>query len=220
MGARLGVLLLHQRRRRRSRSPSTCRRTTTPSAGRWPATGASSGATRDGAVTTRLNAPTLRAAHREPRRAVRRPGRRRLCRRRRRERADPPPASHQGLERPPVKIAVICYASIGGSGIVATELAKCLAAPRPRDPRGQPRAAVPPRRRPAGRRVPPRRHAVLPAVPRAAVRAVALDDDRRRWRARSTSTSSTRTTRSRTPRPPTWPGRCWSARATPGCRAS
>ncbi len=27
-----------------------------------------------------------------------------------------------------MKIAVICYASIGGSGIVATELAKCLAA--------------------------------------------------------------------------------------------
>jgi predicted dinucleotide-binding enzyme len=27
-----------------------------------------------------------------------------------------------------VNIAVICYASIGGSGIVATELAKCLAA--------------------------------------------------------------------------------------------
>jgi N-acetyl-alpha-D-glucosaminyl L-malate synthase BshA len=27
-----------------------------------------------------------------------------------------------------VKIAVVCYASVGGSGIVATELAKCLAA--------------------------------------------------------------------------------------------
>jgi hypothetical protein len=27
-----------------------------------------------------------------------------------------------------MKIAIVCYASIGGSGIVATELAKCLAA--------------------------------------------------------------------------------------------
>ena len=93
-----------------------------------------------------------------------------------------------------MKIAIVCYASIGGSGIVATELAKCLAV------RGH-QVHVVSREQPfrlgddepgvAFRGVPRR----LPAVPRAAV-LLSLATRIARSRARSASTSSTRTTRS------------------------
>ena len=75
------------------------------------------------------------AAHRKPRRAARRARRRRVRRRARssasrccvrtssRTGSQPPPSGGR-----PLNIAIVCYASVGGSGIVATELAKSLAA--------------------------------------------------------------------------------------------
>ena len=46
-----------------------------------------------------------------------------------------------------MNIGIVCYASVGGSGVVATELAHALARARPRGPAHQQRAAVPVARR-------------------------------------------------------------------------
>ena len=79
-----------------------------------------------------------------------------------------------------MNIGIVCYASVGGSGIVATELAKCLAA------RGHDVHMIstdtPFRysRVPARPVVSPRQHAGVSAVPRAAVRALARDQHRAR----------------------------------------
>ena len=83
-----------------------------------------------------------------------------------------------GRRSRPVNIGIVCYASVGGSGIVATELARALADSRSSGP---PRSA-PTRRSGSATRAaaafPPRRDAELSAVPRAAVRAVARQQDR------------------------------------------
>ena len=71
------------------------------------------------------------ATGRKPRRAVGRAGRRALGRRVRRARAHHPAPSPQAPPRAArpsrVRIGIVCYASTGGSGIVATELAIALA---------------------------------------------------------------------------------------------
>ena len=77
-----------------------------------------------------------------------------------------------------MNIGIVCYASIGGSGIIATELGKTLADAGPRRPHSEQRHAVSTRRLSAGPVVSPRRDAELPAVPPAAVRAVAREQDR------------------------------------------
>ena len=77
-----------------------------------------------------------------------------------------------------MNIGVICYASVGGSGVVATELgqgARGAGTPRPPDQHGH---AVPARRVPGGPLVPPGADAELPAVPGAAVPAVARQQGR------------------------------------------
>ena len=85
---------------------------------------------------------------------------------------------NQEPERDPVNIGIICYASVGGSGIVATELAKALA------DRGHQVHLVstdPPFRLgeyQAGPGVSPGAHAELSALPRTAVRAVAGEQGR------------------------------------------
>ena len=121
-----------------------------------------------------------------------------------------------------MRIGIVCYASVGGSGVVATELARepgrgadtrstCSAATSRSGCANEMRNVA----------LPPRRNAGLSAVSRAAVRAVAVDQHRPgRARARA-STSSTRTTRCRTPRARISRGRFSgraSARAT--CRRS
>ena len=108
-----------------------------------------------------------------------------------------------------MKIGIVCYASVGGSGIIATELGKTLAA------RGHDvhiLSSDTPFRLgdyQPGPDVPPRRDAQLSAVPRAAVPAVAGQQDRAGGAPASSSTSSTRTTRFRTRRPRIWRGRFW-----------
>ena len=205
VAARLDLLLLHQRRRRRRRSSSTCRPTTSASARRSPATAASSRRPSDGAVATRLTAPTFRQliesrdaqfgalagvafaegiVVREP---VQRSG----------------PAEARAMN-----IGMVCYASVGGSGVVATELAHALAL-RGHDvhlissePPFRWRDGVPGLsfERVAG--------AAVPAVSRAAVPAGAGQHHRARRARSGSSTSSTPTTRCRTRRRPTWPTRC------------
>ena len=99
-----------------------------------------------------------------------------------------------------MNIGIVCYASVGGSGIVATELAKSLAA------RGHDvhvlSTDTPFRlgELPAGPDVSPRGDAGLSAVPRAAVPARRWPTRSSRSRARTGSTSSTRTTPCRTRR--------------------
>ena len=112
-----------------------------------------------------------------------------------------------------MNIGIVCYASVGGSGIIATELGKMLAARGHRRPHPQQRHAGPARRLPARAVVSSRRDAELSAVPRAAVPAVARQQDRAGRRATSGSTSCTRTTRFRTRPPRTWRGRFWRRRA-------
>src|SRR5438874_2367724 len=73
---------------------------------------------------------SVSAAHRKPRHAlwcVERCGIRRGSHR---PRAGAAPEPLQGFVRShaPVNVGIVCYASVGGSGIVATELAKSLAA--------------------------------------------------------------------------------------------
>ena len=77
-----------------------------------------------------------------------------------------------------MNIGIVCYASVGGSGIVATELGKALAARGHEVHMHQHRPAVPARRVPGRAVVPPRRDADLSAVSRAAVPAVARQQDR------------------------------------------
>ena len=99
-----------------------------------------------------------------------------------------------------MNIGIVCYASVGGSGVVASELARCLADARPSHARHQQRHAVPAARVQPGAVVPPRRDAELSAVSRAAVSAGARQPHRAGGARRIGSTSSTRTTRFRTPR--------------------
>ncbi len=77
-----------------------------------------------------------------------------------------------------MNIGIVCYASIGGSGIIATELGKVLAARGHRVHVLSSDMPVAARRLPARAVVPPRRDAELSAVPRAAVPAVARQQDR------------------------------------------
>ena len=121
-------------------SSSTCRPTTSANARRWTVTAASSLPPRTTAVPTRLTAVDVPTADREPRRPVRRPGRSGVRRRHRRPRADPAAGA---AEARPMKIGMVCYASVGGSGVVATELAHALARARAPRPPDQQRAAVP-----------------------------------------------------------------------------
>src|SRR5439155_10841206 len=66
----------------------------------------------------------VHAVDREPRPAVRRARRRQLRRRRGGEGAA---CAHHAPESRPVRIGIVGYASLGGSGVVATELAHALA---------------------------------------------------------------------------------------------
>ncbi len=77
-----------------------------------------------GAAATRLNTPLFRQLDRKPRRAVRRPRRRDVGGGVRRSRAAD---AGQPDESRPMNIGIVCYASIGGSGVIATELGKTLA---------------------------------------------------------------------------------------------
>src|SRR6185295_8296942 len=63
-----------------------------------------------------------------PRRAVRRARRRRLRRGRGRPRAGAARDAAEAIAMSRLRIAILCYASVGGSGVVATELAHALAA--------------------------------------------------------------------------------------------
>src|SRR5690606_32521028 len=120
LSARLGLLLLHQRHvgavvcRRRQRALRH-------QAARARMLHVAVHADREGRGRDPAHVAALRAAHREPRRTVRSTGRCRLRRRRRRARASVARRTTQ------VNIGIVCYASVGGSGIVATELAKALA---------------------------------------------------------------------------------------------
>ena len=58
-----------------------------------------------------------------------------------------------------MNIGIVCYASVGGSGIIATELGKTLARARPRRPHPEQRHAGPARRLSARPLVPSRRDA-------------------------------------------------------------
>ena len=116
-----------------------------------------------------------------------------------------------------MKIGIVCYASVGGSGVVATELAHALAWPRPS---GAPALAA--NCRSAGASARPalraRRHACLSRCsanrstcwpwPHRSCASPAIDS----------STSCTHTTRSRMRRPPISPRRC-SARTGARCGA-
>ena len=158
-------------------------------------------------------------AHREPRRAVRRPCRRGLRGRGRRQGAGGPPAPVPRPVGRPVNIGIVCYASVGGSGIVATELGKALALARPPGPLHQHRDAVPTWRVPGRAVVSSGAHADLSALPGAAVPVVARQQDRAgRARVRA-STSSTRTTPFRTRRRRSCRSRCWPRPGTVESRA-
>ena len=118
-----------------------------------------------------------------------------------------------------MNIGIVCYASVGGSGIIATELGKVLAA------RGHGvhilSSDTPVRLgdyQPACRFTASRRRAIRCS----ASRSICCRWPTRscRCRATSSSTSSTRTTRSRTRPPHTWRGRFWRRRAAAACRAS
>ena len=114
------------------------------------------------------------AAHREPRRAVRRARRRHVGRGLRRARTDPAPNPVENT----VNIGIVCYASIGGSGIVATELGKMLAFRGHHVHVLSSEHAVSPGRLPARPVVSSRRSADVSGVPRAAVPAGAGEQDR------------------------------------------
>ena len=106
-----------------------------------------------------------------------------------------------------MNIGIVCYASVGGSGIVATELGEVARRARPRRAHPQQRHAVPAGQLPA-------RADRFTGSRRRAIRCSASRSTCCRWRARScrcratsSSTSCTRTTRCRTPPPPIWRGR-------------
>ena len=77
-----------------------------------------------------------------------------------------------------MNIGIICYASVGGSGIIATELAKALASRGHRRARAEQRHARAPRRLSARPHVSSRGNTQLSAVPGAAVSAIAREQDR------------------------------------------
>ena len=79
-----------------------------------------------------------------------------------------------------MNIGIVCYASVGGSGVVATELAHALARSRPRSPPHQQRAAVPLAVGIPGLSFERVETPTYPAVPRAAVPARADQHDRAR----------------------------------------
>ena len=146
-------------------------------------------AVRAGRRRGRGDAPDLaavRAAGREPRRAVRRAGRRPLRRRLRRARAGACAASEPARERRPRERSAssVTHRSAAAASSpreLATSLARrghevhVLSSDIPFRLREQMRTG----------RVPSRRHAGLSAVPRAAIRAVAVDQASCRWRART-----------------------------------
>ena len=124
--ARMDLLLLHQRRRHAVVRRRRVRRTTSRSARALDCH--ASQFQPDALPRRRGHAPehaAVPAAHRKPRRAVRRAGRRHVGGRRRRARADR--AVEPCMKDGPMNIGIVCYASIGGSGIIATELGKTLA---------------------------------------------------------------------------------------------
>ena len=111
-----------------------------------------------------------------------------------------------------MNIGIVCYASIGGSGIIATELGKALAL---RGHRVHILSGDMPFRLGSyqpGLIVSPRRDAELSAVSRTAVPAVAGQQDRAGVARRAVSTSCTRTTRFRMRPRPISRARCWLAR--------
>ena len=120
----MGLLLLHQRQRAGHRSSSTCPRTTHANETRSPATAANFQPDGDDAAKTRLTSATFHQLI-ESRDAqlgaltgvrfaegfvVRRAA-----------------AQILAVQEFRMKIGVVCYASVGGSGVVATELAHALA---------------------------------------------------------------------------------------------
>ena len=227
VAARVGLLLLHQRRRRRRRSSSTSRRTTRRSARALacyaqPVHAPATGRGRDASDLTDASSSSSKAATRSSARwpASRLPKGIVVTRAGRCDRT----CSRTSVPRPPqtVNIGIVCYASVGGSGIVATELAKCAGAARPPGAHHQHAS-----RRSGSASYEPGlafhrvAHADLSAVPRAAVPAVARQQDRAAARASSRSTSSTRTTPFRTRPRPTSRGRSSRRRRrTPRCRRS
>ena len=145
------------------------------------------------------------AADRKPRRAVRRAGRRRVRRRRRRPRAG---RTIRHPEAHAMNIGMVCYASVGGSGVVATELAHALADRGHHVHLHQQRAAVPL----ASRRA---RSVVRTQSPCPRIRCFASRSTCWRWPTpshasprSSSSTSFTRTTQCRTRPPRISPTRC------------
>src|SRR5207244_6447593 len=121
--AGLGLLLLHQRRRAavvRRRRVGTLR--AQARGARLLPESVRAGRRRRGRDAT--DARDLPSARREPRRAVRRAGRRRVRGRDRRARTG---SARGPPQAPAMNIGMVCYASVGGSGVVATELAHALA---------------------------------------------------------------------------------------------
>ncbi len=116
-----------------------------------------------------------------------------------------------------MRIGIVCYPTVGGSGAVAAELGKQLAR------RGHDihvisyRLPFRLRRLPAEHLLPRGRRLELPAVRVPAARPGAGGQDGGGRRASTASSCSTSTTRSRTRSPASWPSRCWAqARAAHG----
>ncbi len=78
---------------------------------------------------------------------------------------------------PPVKIGIVCYPTVGGSGAVAAELGKQLARRGPRHPRHLVPPAVPPRRLPAEHLLPRGGRLELPPLRVPAARPRARGED-------------------------------------------
>ena len=111
---------------RRRRSSSTCRACTTIKRRALQCHVSQFKVSGDDGGADAADLAAFPAARREPRCAVRRPRRRRVRRGRRGSRTAPATEPVQ-MRDPDLNIGIICYASVGGSGIVATELAKALA---------------------------------------------------------------------------------------------
>ena len=197
---------------RRRRSSWTSRRTTRRSARRSPAFAASSRRTDDAAVATRLTVDSFRQLIESRDAQFGALAGVRVRRRRHRAR------SRCAIDAPEdrVRVGIVCYASVGGSGVVATELAHALALRGHQVAAHEQRGAVPMARRAAGPVVPACGHA-------AHIRCSASRSTCSRWPTRSSasraiasSTSSTRTTRCRTRPRRIWPIRFWGS--TPGTR--
>ena len=152
--------------RRRHRSSSTCPTAINANGKRSIAIPASSSAATPGATATRLNTPLFRQLIESRDAQFGRPGRRSLGRRHRRAGTHPAGVPDESGS---MNVGIVCYASVGGSGVIASELGKTLASARPSCAHPEQRYPVQARRLPARALVPPGRNAHLPAVPGAAL---------------------------------------------------